>query len=245
MTEDVITNLARFKDLLVIARNSTLAYKGKPRQESMPEATPAAVVTLPSLTTRAFPKCSRQPKEADPCRPSRSPDEQRRAGRASIATHTPAIDGSAIANFCCSAPTTSALRLCRPEHTRVVIAMPQPLRRSSRATRRRIARLLHAIARSGEDKSPLGGSAPAISAVIARCRNAPAGIFEVTDCSSSMPAAWPGKATLVGRPAAPPHLRRRPALRPGEPQCPANGAADARHLDGRPVDISRKWIVGR
>jgi hypothetical protein len=76
MTEDVITNLARFKDLLVIARNSTLAYKGKPRQESMPEATPAAVVTLPSLTTRAFPKCSRQPKEADPCRPSRSPDER-------------------------------------------------------------------------------------------------------------------------------------------------------------------------
>jgi adenylate cyclase len=30
MTEDVITDLARYKDLLVIARNSTLAYKGKP-----------------------------------------------------------------------------------------------------------------------------------------------------------------------------------------------------------------------
>ena len=30
MTEDVITDLARSKDLLVIARNSTLAYKGKP-----------------------------------------------------------------------------------------------------------------------------------------------------------------------------------------------------------------------
>jgi adenylate cyclase len=30
MTEDVITNLARYKDLLVIARNSTMAYKGKP-----------------------------------------------------------------------------------------------------------------------------------------------------------------------------------------------------------------------
>ena len=30
MTEDVITNLARFKDLLVIARNSTMTYKGKP-----------------------------------------------------------------------------------------------------------------------------------------------------------------------------------------------------------------------
>ncbi|HEY3721636.1 MAG TPA: adenylate/guanylate cyclase domain-containing protein [Roseiarcus sp.] len=30
MTEDVITNLAQFKDLLVIARNSTMAYKGKP-----------------------------------------------------------------------------------------------------------------------------------------------------------------------------------------------------------------------
>ena len=30
MTEDVITDLARYKDLLVIARNSTMAYKGKP-----------------------------------------------------------------------------------------------------------------------------------------------------------------------------------------------------------------------
>jgi TolB-like protein/class 3 adenylate cyclase len=30
MTEDVITDLARFKDLLVIARNSTMAYQGKP-----------------------------------------------------------------------------------------------------------------------------------------------------------------------------------------------------------------------
>jgi adenylate cyclase len=30
MTEDVITDLARYKDLLVIARNSTLTYKGKP-----------------------------------------------------------------------------------------------------------------------------------------------------------------------------------------------------------------------
>ena len=30
MTEDVITDLARFKDFLVIARNSTMAYKGKP-----------------------------------------------------------------------------------------------------------------------------------------------------------------------------------------------------------------------
>ena len=30
MTEDVITDLARFKDLLVIARNSTMTYKGKP-----------------------------------------------------------------------------------------------------------------------------------------------------------------------------------------------------------------------
>ncbi len=30
MTEDVITDLARYKDLMVIARNSTLAYKGKP-----------------------------------------------------------------------------------------------------------------------------------------------------------------------------------------------------------------------
>ena len=30
MTEDVITNLARFEDLLVIARNSTMSYKGKP-----------------------------------------------------------------------------------------------------------------------------------------------------------------------------------------------------------------------
>jgi adenylate cyclase len=30
MTEDVITNLARYKELLVIARNSTLPYKGKP-----------------------------------------------------------------------------------------------------------------------------------------------------------------------------------------------------------------------
>jgi adenylate cyclase len=30
MTEDVITDLARYKDLLVIARNSTLAHKGKP-----------------------------------------------------------------------------------------------------------------------------------------------------------------------------------------------------------------------
>jgi TolB-like protein/class 3 adenylate cyclase len=30
MTEDVITELARYKELMVIARNSTLAYKGKP-----------------------------------------------------------------------------------------------------------------------------------------------------------------------------------------------------------------------
>ena len=30
MTEDVITDVARYKDLLVIARNSTMAYKGKP-----------------------------------------------------------------------------------------------------------------------------------------------------------------------------------------------------------------------
>ena len=30
MTEDVITNLARYKDFLVIGRNSTMAYKGKP-----------------------------------------------------------------------------------------------------------------------------------------------------------------------------------------------------------------------
>jgi adenylate cyclase len=30
MTEDVITDLARYKELMVIARNSTLAYKGKP-----------------------------------------------------------------------------------------------------------------------------------------------------------------------------------------------------------------------
>jgi adenylate cyclase len=30
MTEDVITDLARYKDLLVIARNSTMTYKGKP-----------------------------------------------------------------------------------------------------------------------------------------------------------------------------------------------------------------------
>ena len=30
MTEDVITDLAHFKDFLVIARNSTMAYKGKP-----------------------------------------------------------------------------------------------------------------------------------------------------------------------------------------------------------------------
>jgi adenylate cyclase len=30
MTEDVITDLARFKEFLVIARNSTMAYKGKP-----------------------------------------------------------------------------------------------------------------------------------------------------------------------------------------------------------------------
>ena len=30
MTEEVITDLARYKDLLVIARNSTMAYKGKP-----------------------------------------------------------------------------------------------------------------------------------------------------------------------------------------------------------------------
>jgi hypothetical protein len=30
MTEDVITNLARNKDILVIARNSTMPYKGKP-----------------------------------------------------------------------------------------------------------------------------------------------------------------------------------------------------------------------
>jgi TolB-like protein len=30
MTEDVITGLARYKDLLVIARNSTMTYKGKP-----------------------------------------------------------------------------------------------------------------------------------------------------------------------------------------------------------------------
>ena len=30
MTEDVITDLARYKDLLVIGRNSTMAYKGKP-----------------------------------------------------------------------------------------------------------------------------------------------------------------------------------------------------------------------
>ena len=30
MTEDVITDLGRYKDLLVIARNSTMAYKGKP-----------------------------------------------------------------------------------------------------------------------------------------------------------------------------------------------------------------------
>jgi len=30
MTEDIITNLAHFKDFLVIARNSTMAYKGKP-----------------------------------------------------------------------------------------------------------------------------------------------------------------------------------------------------------------------
>jgi TolB-like protein len=30
MTEDVITNLARFKDLLIIARHSTMTYKGKP-----------------------------------------------------------------------------------------------------------------------------------------------------------------------------------------------------------------------
>ena len=30
MTEDVFTDLARYKDFLVIARNSTMAYKGKP-----------------------------------------------------------------------------------------------------------------------------------------------------------------------------------------------------------------------
>ncbi len=30
MTEDVITDLARYKDLLVIGRNSTMSYKGKP-----------------------------------------------------------------------------------------------------------------------------------------------------------------------------------------------------------------------
>ena len=30
MTEDVITDLGRYKHLLVIARNSTMAYKGKP-----------------------------------------------------------------------------------------------------------------------------------------------------------------------------------------------------------------------
>jgi adenylate cyclase len=30
MTEDVITDLGRYKELMVIARNSTLAYKGKP-----------------------------------------------------------------------------------------------------------------------------------------------------------------------------------------------------------------------
>jgi tetratricopeptide (TPR) repeat protein len=30
MTEDVITNLARYKDFLVIGRNSTMTYKGKP-----------------------------------------------------------------------------------------------------------------------------------------------------------------------------------------------------------------------
>jgi adenylate cyclase len=30
MTEDIITDLARYKDLLVIARNSTMTYKGKP-----------------------------------------------------------------------------------------------------------------------------------------------------------------------------------------------------------------------